>query len=353
MRPVDTGYINPALTSLPKPGSSSPSNLGQQLLACALEPVAPDLEALQECIISYIPAQTETTAGVLHHIFSSGGKRIRPALYFFCCRMLGYRGDHLFPIAAVCEYIHTASLLHDDVVDNSSLRRNKPTANTIWGDQASVLVGDLIYSRASEMMAATGSLDIVTTFARAIRLMSEGELIQLEEVFSLPISVDRYFQILDKKTAVLIGASCKAAGILAKADSTQLNALETFGSSLGIAFQLVDDALDYLGSRELFGKPTLSDLREGKVTLPVILLRELASKQEITVLERILSKSEIESRDVEMVAGMVEEYNTANLTIDRAARYTDRAISALEKFPSSSERDDLENIAKCLVWRFN
>jgi octaprenyl-diphosphate synthase len=243
--------------------------------------------------------------------------------------------------------------LHDDVVDDSSLRRGKPTANSIWGDQASVLVGDLIYARASELMAQTGSLDIVETFAAAIRHMSEGELFQLEQVFNLATTEETYFRILNFKTAVLIAASCKSAGILAKASTAEISALEEFGAAVGMAFQLVDDALDYLGSREIFGKPTNSDLLEGKVTLPIILLKERATGLELESLKAILSKPKVTQSDIHIVCELVNKYDAAKATIDRANEFTDKALNALKIFPESTARKDLETLAKRLVWRFN
>lgn len=339
-----------------KKSSSVPlgsQNIAKSILSEALAPVVGDLSLLNEKLLEFIPANAATTKEVLKHVFDAGGKRIRPALYFFACRLFNYRGDQFLPIAAVCEYVHTASLLHDDVVDDSSLRRGKPTANSIWGDQASVLVGDLIYARASELMAQTGSLEIVETFAVAIRHMSEGELFQLEQVFNLATTEETYFRILKFKTAVLIAASCKAAGILAGATLTEVKALEEFGAAVGMAFQLVDDALDYLGSREIFGKPTNSDLLEGKVTLPIILLKERATGLELESLKEILSKPKVTPHDIHIICDLVNKYDTAQATIDRANQFNDKALNALKVFPDSAARKDLETLAKRLVWRFN
>jgi len=328
--------------------------LRKTMLSNALSPVEDELKRLKKEITSFLPLETESSKNIADHVFSGQGKYIRPALFFLSARLCGYRGDHLIPIGAVCEYVHTASLLHDDVVDHSDLRRNKPTANKIWGDQAAVLVGDLVYSRASELMASTGQMDLVSTFARSIRKMSEGELLQLENVFNLDFPEETYLKLLNCKTGVLIGAACRAGGILAGVSPERRFALEEFGRSLGIAFQLIDDALDYIGNRELFGKPTQSDLLEGKVTLPIIYLRDQVTKDEKKMLQKILDQPKIQSADVAIVSELVEKYQTAKQTMDRAGTFTDSALSQLrENFPESIERTQIESLATSLLLRLN
>lgn len=323
------------------------------LVAAALEPVAADLQELNLCISSLTGAETRTARDVISHVFSNGGKRIRPALFFFASRLIGYKGEHRLPMAAVCEFVHTASLLHDDVIDNSTLRRNKPTANRIWGDEASVLTGDLIYARASEMMADTGSLEIVSMFARAIRLMSEGELLQLEHLFNPNISEHEYFQILENKTAVLLAAACRAPAVLAGATARERDALATFGRAVGYAFQLMDDALDYAGTDSAFGKKTLADLPEGKVTLPIMLLRDQAKPDEWRSVESIILKTDISSHDMKFVLSLVDQYDTAGQTLERAETWTKIAISALDEFLPSTAREDLKRLANNLLMRIS
>lgn len=319
----------------------------------ALAPVADDLEELNRRLLDFIPIETDSARAVLRHVFGSGGKRIRPALYFMCCRMLGYRGDHYYSIAAVTEFVHTASLLHDDVVDNSTLRRNKPTANSIYGDETSVLVGDLVYSTASEMMAATGDMEIVRTFARAIRLMSDGELLQLESLYKPGLAETTYLRILECKTAILIEAACKSAGLLARLPLERIQALARFGHGVGMAFQLIDDALDYTGSETLIGKATLSDLAEGKVTMPVIMLMKALPAADRERLAKAMTAQTIEAATVREVAELIERYGTAEQTVERAETYTQVAMDALLSFPPSSDRDVLETLANRLLFRFN
>ncbi len=319
----------------------------------ALAPVAGNLSDLNQLLTKYIPTESNTSRSILDHVFEAGGKRVRPALYFMCCRLVDYKGDHLYPIAAVTEYVHTASLLHDDVVDNSTIRRNLPTANSIYGDEAAVLVGDLIYSRASELMAATGNMEIVNTFARAIRLMSDGELLQLENLYNADMKIETYLKILECKTAVLIEAACKSSGLLAQVDEEVLKNLRDFGYGVGMAFQLIDDALDYIGDAPLVGKDILSDLKEGKITLPVILLRQLATPAEWQVIVQTINSAVISSDMVRSVANLVEKYDTASLTVDKAHEFTLKSMNALHTFPVGEERDTLENLANKLLMRFS
>ena len=345
----------------PEPHENNPAPLPEKplqarLIEAALQPVSEDLRRLNGLLPGYIPTESNTAAAVVRHAFGSGGKRIRPALYFFACRLLGYAGEHLMPIGAVSELVHTASLLHDDVVDNSPMRRNKPTAHSVWGSETAVLVGDLIYARASEMMAATGSQELVEGFARSIRYMSEGELLQLENIFNPDMSEDRYFRIIECKTAALIGTACRSAGILAGATSEEKQALETFGRAVGIAFQLTDDALDYVGATELFGKKSCSDISEGKLTLPLLLARNLATKEERSRLTALLQQngdSRLHPDAVKWISALVTQYRTDEMTIERAAAFTNEAINALSVFPSGPARTNMEELAKNLVLRLS
>jgi octaprenyl-diphosphate synthase len=334
------------------PAIDTTGSLANKLIEDSLKPVKEHLDELGKRLSSYVPTDTNSGRSVLEYIFQSGGKRIRPALYFLACRMLGYQGDHFYSIAAVGEFVHTASLLHDDVVDDSTIRRGKPTANTTWGDQSSVLVGDLIYSTASEMMAATGSLEVVKTFARAIRMMSDGELLQLESVYKGDLPEATYMKILESKTAILIGAVCKSAGLVAGASEEVCERLRIFGHNVGMAFQLIDDALDYTGTDEGMGKNTLQDLQEGKVTMPVILcLRQCDTEERAQILE-ICSKNTITRQDVAVVATLVAKYETAEQTVVKANEFTTTALLNLHAFPPSKYRDDMENLANKLLFRF-
>jgi len=236
-----------------------------------LAPVAAPLSTLEPLLVEFLLTPNEPTNQVIRHIFASGGKRIRPALFLLACQAIGYEGAHRYPIAGVCEYIHTASLLHDDVIDSSTVRRGKPTANSVWGDETAVLAGDLIYSAACRLMVKTGSLPLIDTFAECIRFMSESELFQLELLWKLDTSRAQYERVVAGKTASLFEASVRTPCYLAGRSEAEVEFWGEYGRSLGFAFQIADDCLDYEGTQADVGKNITADLLEGKVTLPLIL----------------------------------------------------------------------------------
>ena len=321
-------------------------------LMVELAPIAQQLQQLPDVLKNLLPHKTSTAAKVSDHIFAAGGKRIRPALTLLCARMAGYSGDNLLTVAAISEYVHTASLLHDDVVDESDVRRGKPTANSIWGNQASVLVGDLVYARACELMAKTGKVELVSIFAEAIRKMSDGELLQMENAFQYSTTVESYLEVLEGKTGVLIGAACAAPAILEGLPRNQIDALYNFGNDLGIAFQLIDDALDYSVTSDDFGKPTVADILEGKLTYPVLALKKLATQEELSKLQNALAKNHIDNEDRDFVSSLVSKYGTTEHTVKKAQEYTLRAISGLSaNFDNSEHRQRIERIAKLMLER--
>ena len=331
--------------------SHSPNQ--SRLISEALRPVGENLATLNQCLTSWLPADSTTSKQIIEHLFSTDGKRIRPALFFLAARMVKYDGNHLLPIAAVCEFVHSASLLHDDVVDNSTLRRNKPTAHTIWGDESAILVGDLIYARASEMMAETGSLAIVAGFAQAIRKMSEGELLQLQHIFNPQTTIQDYLNIVECKTATLIAMTCRAAGLLAGLSEHLCEQLAIFGKSVGMAFQLVDDALDYLREPEELGKPTLNDLREGKLTLPILMIKDKASASDLARLNSAIQSQPLSDQSITEICHLIHKYDTLEATLQRASSFSEQAKHALHHFEACSAREELETLVDRLVWRTN
>ncbi len=325
---------------------------GLSLVKHAFHPVATELETLLQKIPAYLPCETAVGRRMVDGLFASPGKMIRPALYLLSCKLVGYDGPHKYPIAAVSEFVHTASLLHDDVIDNSTMRRNKPTTHSIWGDEAAILLGDLIYARASEMMAETSNLAIVAAFAKAIRLMSESELLQLEHIFNFNIDESTYLRILHGKTAVLIGTACKCAGLLGGCTPEQLKGLEEFGFKIGIAFQLIDDALDFLGDDDVIGKKTCIDLQEGKVTLPLLLLKDLVTSDERDELERLYAKGMFSASEIARISYFVQKYGTAEKTLERARELTEVPLNMLRTyFPATESRNNLETLARFLALR--
>ena len=323
------------------------------VLRDAVFPVQPDLDRLQSKIGTLIPTESRSAKSIVSYTLGNVGKRIRPALYYMCSKLLGYQGPYLDEIAAVGELVHTASLLHDDVVDNSTLRRGLTTANTTWGDQSAVLVGDLIYSRASELMASAGNMEIVATFANAIRLMSEGELLQLENAFNFSMPREVYFRIVECKTATLIAAVCRSAGLLARAPERDIEALDQFGYNVGIAFQLIDDALDYTSVSVRLGKPALQDLPDGKVTLPIIWLRERLNPEERKSIESALRDQPINEQQMDQVVALVSRYDAVQASLATAKTFTTKAMRALDGFAQSQARDDLEALAGRLLHRLS
>ena len=289
---------------------------------------------------------------MLAYLFGDRGKRIRPALFFLVSRMVGYEGPHLISMAAVCEYIHTASLLHDDVVDDSTLRRNKPTVSARWGDESAVLVGDLIYATASCLMAETGNLSIVKTFSHAIQRMSEGELLQLETLFHWNLSQETYYRILHAKTGILIGASCRSAGLLGGCSETVCEDLAEFGLQVGVAYQLIDDALDYLSPESTLGKAVQSDLSEGRMTLPVLLLQELITPEEAHHLQTLFQQLPFSQKEAQQVVQLVRKYRTAEHAIEQAKAITDQALAALRRaFPDPQQHGPLQSLVQVLLKR--
>ncbi len=330
--------------------SDASSKTGQ--ISKRLQPIDEDLRQLKDNLRLLLKSETKTQDVILDHIFASSGKFIRPSLFFLSCDLFGYQGPFRASIACVCEYIHQASLLHDDVIDNSVLRRNKPCANRIWGDVSAILLGDLIYARASELMAQSGELKLVECFARSIRKMSEGELLQLEHSFNLQIGQELYFTILSAKTGCLMGACCEAAGILAGANANVLAALNKFGHSVGIAFQMIDDALDFTSDAQTLGKNVAADLLEGKVTLPVLLVWEQASAEEKERLGSLFEPSVDLVLEAQWVSSLVKRYGAAEETIRLASQKTTEAIFVLEQHVAQSQsREDLVSLVKLLLTR--
>ena len=257
-------------------------------------------------------------------------------------------------MACVTEFVHTASLLHDDVIDSSTLRRNKPTVHTKWGDQMAVLVGDLIYARASELMAKTEKNEVVSSFAQTIKKMSEGEIYQLEHVYDYNMTRDRYFQIISCKTASLLSTTCEVAGFLSEVSPQQVKALKNFGYYLGISFQLVDDALDYTSEEDVLGKKQYKDLAEGKVTLPLILLREKLSDLENSKIRKSFAAGNLSSAEMSSLAKLINIGKTADKTLELAKTYTDKALMQLDQnFDSNYSMEPLKKMALELVQRIH
>lgn len=286
---------------------------------------------------------------VSHYIIAAGGKRLRPALLLLCCGALGFTGDQRFNMAAVVEFIHTATLLHDDVVDDSTLRRGNATANAKFGNPASVLVGDFLYSRAFQMMVDTQSMRIMQVLADATNIIAEGEVMQLMNMHNAALDEAGYLQVIRSKTAKLFEASARVGAILAGAGPAMETACADYGQALGTAFQVIDDVLDYTGDASVMGKNLGDDLREGKATLPLIAAMQRGSEQ-----ERATVQEAIETGAVAMLDEVIRIVTkTGALDVARAAAQQEarRAIAAAQCLPAGSHTDCLIQLATQLLER--
>ena len=283
------------------------------------------------------------------YIIGAGGKRIRPRLVLLFAEALGFEGPERFELAAIVEFIHTATLLHDDVVDESDLRRGRATANATFGNAASVLVGDFLYSRAFQMMVSVNRMRVLEVLADATNVIAEGEVLQLMNMHDPDLAVEDYLQVIRFKTAKLFEASARLGAVLAGADRDLEESCADFGRSLGTAFQLVDDLLDYEGNSDELGKNVGDDLREGKPTLPLLLAMERASPQERALIRQAIEQGELQK--LGEVLAIVRKTGALEGTREAARKEADQAQTALQKLPPSSARDALLDLCVRAVHR--
>jgi octaprenyl-diphosphate synthase len=308
-----------------------------------------DMRQVDKVIAQRLDSGVPLVGNVSQYIISAGGKRLRPVLLLLCCGALGYEGAQRYNLAAVVEFIHTATLLHDDVVDESALRRGHATANAKFGNPASVLVGDFLYSRAFQMMVEAQSMRIMQVLADATNVIAEGEVLQLMNMHNAALDEAGYLQVIRSKTAKLFEASARVGAMLAQASAEQEQACSDYGQALGTAFQVIDDVLDYTGDSAVMGKNLGDDLREGKTTLPLI-----AAMQRGTDAERQLVQTAIETGDVtllEQVIAIVR--NTGALEVAQAAAHAEaqRAIRAAQCLPAGAHTSAMVELATQLLAR--
>jgi octaprenyl-diphosphate synthase len=310
-----------------------------------------DMEATDRLIHERMGSAVALIPDLARHLIDSGGKRLRPMLTLAAARLGGYHGDAHVRLAAAVEFIHTATLLHDDVVDASTLRRGKVTANLVWGNKPSVLVGDFLFSRAFQLMIETDSLRVLDILAGAASVIAEGEVMQLKSANNLGATEAHYLDVVSAKTAALFAAAAESGAIVSQRGSEFEAALRHYGKSLGIAFQLVDDALDYSGRQALMGKSVGDDFREAKVTLPVILAYARADAAAKHFWKRAIEAGQQSESDLERAITMVEETGAIRETVGRARHYADEARTALASLPASEIRTALCDIADFCVER--
>ena len=301
-------------------------------------PIADDMQRVDAVIRARLDSDVPLIRTIADYIIGAGGKRMRPALLLMVARALGYEGQQHHLLAAVVEFIHTATLLHDDVVDESALRRGRATANAVFGNAASVLVGDFLHSRSFQMMVETGSVRVMQILADATNVIAEGEVLQLLNVHDPLVTEERYLQVVRYKTARLFEASAQLAAVLAGATPDQEAAAAEYGRRAGTAFQLIDDVLDYRGEAEALGKNLGDDLREGKPTLPLIRLLDVGTPAQQTLVRTAIENGE---GDFAAVAAAIRESDALDYTRARARIEADAAITAISGYPVSAFRDSL------------
>jgi octaprenyl-diphosphate synthase len=313
--------------------------------------ISSELNAVNSVILERMQSDIPLIPELAGHLIAGGGKRLRPMLTLACARLLDYPGTRHHRLAATVEFIHTATLLHDDVVDNSDLRRGRHTANLIWGNAASVLVGDFLFSRAFELMVEDGSLKVLRILSRASAVIAEGEVNQLTAQRQVRIGEERYLDIIGAKTAALFAAACRIAAVVAERDESVEEALDAYGRNLGVAFQLVDDAIDYVSDEATMGKEVGDDFRDGKVTLPVILAYARGDAEQRSFWEAAITGQRTSNDDLAHAKQLLEQHRAIADTLDRARHYAQRAIDAIAEFPASQAKSALEEAARFAVAR--
>lgn len=313
--------------------------------------VGPDLHACNRTIVARMDSPVALIPQLAAHIVAAGGKRLRPLLTLACARMCGYEGTRHVELAACVEFIHTATLLHDDVVDESVLRRGLSSANSVFGNKASVLVGDFLFARAFQLMVADGSLAVLGILSKAAATIAEGEVHQLVIQNDLSTTEAQYLEVIRGKTAALFAAACEVGAVLGERPEDERAALAAYGDHLGIAFQLVDDALDYAADQATLGKTVGDDFREGKITLPVLAAYHAGDAEARAFWVRTIEASQQQDEDLPRALELIERAGAIQTTLDLAAGFAERAKQRLSPFPTSGWREALSDVADFTVSR--
>lgn len=310
--------------------------------------ISDDITKTDQLILNKLSSDVVLINQIGHYIINSGGKRLRPLLVLLCARACNYQGSHHLTMAAVIEFIHTSTLLHDDVVDESTTRRGNQTANEVWGNAASVLVGDFLYSRSFEMMIEPGSMRIMEIMSETTNVIAEGEVLQLLNCHDANTTVERYLEVIHRKTAKLFEAAALLGPVLAEKPASE-KAFADYGKHLGAAFQLIDDALDYMANEEELGKNIGDDLAEGKPTLPLIYVLEQGSEQEKAIIRQAIETDGIER--LKEVTEIIQNSGAIEYTIQYAQREVERAKQAISILATSEFKTALERLAELAVDR--
>lgn len=348
-----------AAPDAPRSGSDQPLRALTHLLA-------DDLTACNRIIVSRMDSPVSLIPQLAAHLVAAGGKRLRPLLTLASARLCGYEpagddgvrdggaagtgGRHVV-LAACVEFIHTATLLHDDVVDESQLRRGLASANAVFGNKASVLVGDFLFARAFQLMTEDGSVEVMAILSKAAATIAEGEVLQMTMQNDLSTPIGRYMEVIHGKTAALFAAACRVGAVVAERPRHEALALESFGTNLGMAFQLVDDALDYAADQVMLGKTVGDDFREGKITLPLLAAYTAGDPAERAFWERVIERGEQTQADLEQAMGLIDRHDGIGVTLRRASDYAQAARDALSVFPAGRLRQLMADVALYTVNR--
>jgi octaprenyl-diphosphate synthase len=311
-------------------------------LASIFEPVREQLSKVEREFARHLESRVDLIPQMGRYVQMSGGKRVRPAVLLMAARLCGYSGDRAVLNAAVVEFIHSATLVHDDIIDGAKTRRGRITAHSRWGSDVTVLLGDYLYIRSMAMALTQDTLEVVRLLCDVTLKMIEGELYQLTKAGDVSITEEEHFEIIRRKTAFLFSGCAEIGGLLGESTPAERRALREYGFNLGIAFQIVDDVLDYTADAEALGKPLGGDLREGKVTLPVILLLQRTDVETAGLVQKVVEDGEVTPEAWRRIRGLLAEHGAIDTAFERAVGYAERARSALtEAFPPSAERESL------------
>ncbi len=310
-------------------------------LAEIFEPIRGELDAVEQEFVRHIQSRVALIPEMGRYIQKSGGKRVRPAVLLMAARLSGYEGDRAVLYASVVEFIHTATLVHDDIIDGADLRRGRMAVHSRWGNDITVLLGDYLYIKSMALALTHDNLDLVRLLCDVTLRMIEGELYQLTKAGDVDISEEEHFEIIRRKTAVLFGGCAQIGGLLGKVTPERETALREYGFNLGVAFQLVDDLLDYTADQSALGKPVGGDLREGKVTLPIIVLRERGGEEAYGIVRTVVAERAVSSDQWKEILRLLKEHRATDLAYERAVEYAERAKACLSVFPPGRERDAL------------
>jgi octaprenyl-diphosphate synthase len=336
---------------MPASAEAAAPATGEDALAALTALVRDDLEACNRLIVERMQSEVALIPQLAAHIVAAGGKRLRPLLTLAAARMAGYRGTRHVALAACVEFIHTATLLHDDVVDESALRRGQASANALFGNKPSVLVGDFLFARAFQLMVTDGSLEVLRILSAASATISEGEVLQLVIQNDTSSTEAQYLAVIEGKTAALFAAATEVGAVVAGCDAQAQSALRAYGHNLGVAFQLVDDALDYSAEQERLGKTVGDDFREGKITLPVLLAFARGTEEERDFWRRTVEQREQSDTDLSAAIALMQKHRAFADTVARARDYGAKALAALDRFADGAEKRALADIVEFCISR--